>query len=412
MTERVVVTGLGVVSCVGNDPTAFWDALIHGRSGIGPITAFDATPFKTRIAGEVKNFAFDPKTGKRMERFTQFAVRAAEQALGQAGLLELLAQGQLNPQRVGAVVGTGIGGFPFLEAEHAKFLAKGPGKFHPLTVPIIITNMASANISIQFGLKGPNYTISNACSTGNHALISAMDCIRLGRADVMVAGGVESTISPFALDGYIQLRALSTHNDDPTTASRPFSRDRDGFVLAEGGGVLVLESLSHAQKRGAHILAEMAGGGMSADAYHITAPEESGSGAAQAMLEALKDAKLPPEAIGYINAHGTSTPLNDAIETTAIKAVFGAHAYRAPVSSIKSMVGHALGGASGIEAVACVLTLQNNLIPPTINLNDPDPALDLDYVPNTAREAKPQAVMSNAFAFGGHNGVVIFSRWA
>ncbi|MDH4224521.1 MAG: beta-ketoacyl-ACP synthase II [Deltaproteobacteria bacterium] len=414
--EKVVVTGLGAVSCLGNTADEFWDGLIHGRSGISAINMFDSSLYSTRIAGEVKGFVFQGRNPKRLERFSQFAVTAAAEALAQAGLLEgqgedVRLAGSINPFRVGVSVGSGIGGFPFLEKEHAKFLSRGAGKFHPLTVPIIISNMAAANTAIQFGLQGPNFSLTTACATGNNSLAAALDCLRLGRAEVMVAGGVESTLSPFALNGYIQLKALSTRNEDPAGASRPFSRDRDGFVLAEGGGVLVLETLTHAKRRGAVILAELAGVGLSADAYHLTAPDPEAGGAAEAIRGALRDAGLDKESVDYINAHGTSTPLNDATETLAIKQVFGGGAKSLMVSSIKSMVGHCLGGASGLEAVCSVKTLVEGLIPPTINLHDPDPALDLDYVPNQVREARPRVVLSNAFGFGGHNAVAVFSRF-
>ncbi|HUJ74993.1 MAG TPA: beta-ketoacyl-ACP synthase II [bacterium] len=409
--ERVVVTGLGVVSCVGNDVPTFWRALTEGKSGIGLATSIDTEGLGTRIAGEVKDFTFDAKLAKRMDRFAQFAFAAAHQALEQAGLLPEtgLAQG-VDPTRIGVCIGTGIGGEPFLEAQHAKFLEKGPGRFHPLTVPIIIANMASANVAIHYKLQGPNLCVSTACATGNHSIGVALDLIRHGRADAMLAGGTEAVITRFSIDGYGQLRALSTRNDDPQGASRPFSAGRDGFVLAEGCGVLLLEGRSHAQKRGAQILAEVAGFGMSSDAYHLTAPEPQARGAVQAMQLALQDARLAPEHVQYINAHGTSTPLNDALETLAIKHVFGGHAKRLAVSSIKSMLGHSLGGSAGLEAVASVLTLRDGLLPPTINLHEPDPELDLDYVPNQAREQPVLALLSNSFAFGGHNAVVAFTR--
>ena len=408
--ERVVVTGLGVVSCIGHDVATFWHSLIEGVAGIGRIAAFDPTPYKSQIAGEVRDFDFDPRAAKRLARFAQFALSASGQALDQAGL-STNGEGSVDLARVGVSVGTGAGGFPFLEKEHAKFLDRGAGKFHPLTVPIVISNMAAANVAMRYGLRGPNLCISTACATGNHSIGNALDLIRLGRADVMVAGGTEAVISPFSLNGYIQLRALSTRNDDPPKASRPFSIGRDGFVLAEGAGVLVLESLSHAEKRGAPILAELLGFGMNSDAYHLTAPHPAAEGAASAMELAMKDAKLEPQAIDYISAHGTSTPLNDALETAAIKQVFGDHASKLAISSVKSMVGHSLGASAGIEAVAAVLTLMQGVLPPTINLDEPDPELDLDYVPNTAREADVKTVMSNSLAFGGHNAVVIFGKF-
>jgi len=408
--ERVVVTGLGVVSCIGNDVSTFWSALTGGVSGIARIAAFDPAGLATQIAGEVKGFDFDAKLGKRMDRFTQFAMSAGRQALAQAGLLPESAGGS-DPERIGVCVGSGIGGMPFLEAQHARFLERGPGRFHPLTVPIIIPNMAAANLAIHHRLQGPNLCISTACATGNHNIGAALDLIRLGRADAMVAGGTESTITSFSLDGYSQLKALSTRNDDPAGASRPFSAGRDGFVLAEGAGVLVLESLTHARKRGAAILAEVAGFGLTSDAHHLTAPHPDAHGAAQAMRLALADARLNPEQVDYINAHGTSTPLNDAQETLAIKSLFGGRARSVPVSSIKSMVGHGLGAAAGLEAVASVLAIRHGLIPPTINLHEPDPELDLDFVPNRARERPVAAVLSNSFAFGGHNAVLAFRKF-
>ncbi len=408
--ERVVVTGLGVVSCVGNDVPAFWDALTHGRSGIAPITAFDPARLGVKIAGEIKDFAFDGKLAKRMDRFAQIGFAAAREALAQAGLDGNDGGGAAAPERVGVAIGTGIGGEPFLEGQYGRFLERGPGKFHPLTVPIVIANMASANVAIQYGFAGPNLCISTACATGNHNIGAATDLIRLGRADVMLAGGTESVITAFSVDGYHQLRALSTRNDTPQTASRPFSRERDGFVLAEGAGVVVLESLSHARRRGAEILAEVAGYGINADAYHLTAPHPDGAGAVQAMRLALQDAALNPEDVSYINAHGTSTPLNDALETAAVRTIWGEQARQVPISSIKSMVGHSLGGAAGLEAVACVMAIRSGVIPPTINLDDPDPDLDLDYVPLTAREQPVQVALSNSFAFGGHNAVVAFRK--
>ncbi|MDH4246745.1 MAG: beta-ketoacyl-ACP synthase II [Deltaproteobacteria bacterium] len=411
--ERVVVTGVGVVSCVGNDTATFWNALCSGRSGLARVTSFDPSGLTSQIAGEVKGIQFDPRQGKRMARFSQLAFIASREALRHAGLTDAKdgLQG-IAPEDIGVSVGTGIGGEPFLEEQYAKFLEKGPGRFHPLTVPIVISNMASANVAIHYGLTGPNLTLSTACATGNHSIGSAMDQILAGRAQAMLAGGCESTITPFAMDGYAQLKALSTRNDDPQGASRPFSRGRDGFVLAEGAGVIVLESLSHARRRGATIYAELAGQGLSADATHLTAPHPQGRGAAQAIRQALKDASMNAEEVDYINAHGTSTLLNDALETRAIKEVFGSHAKRLAISSIKSMVGHSLGAAAGLEAVACVLALHHGLIPPTINLHEPDPELDLDYVPNVAREQRLNAVLSNSFAFGGHNAVLAFRRFA
>ncbi|MFI5399989.1 MAG: beta-ketoacyl-ACP synthase II [SAR324 cluster bacterium] len=410
--ERVVVTGLGVVSCVGTDVPSFWEALTAGRSGIDRIQSFDPTGLATQIAGEVRGFALDAKLGKRMDRFAQFAMSAAQQALTQAGLVpEGGGAAHVDPARIGVCIGAGIGGEPFLEIQHAKFLEKGPGRFHPLTIPIVIANMASANVAIHAQLQGPNLCVSTACATGNHSIGIALDLIRCGRADAMLAGGTEAVITAFSLDGYSQLRALSRRNDDPKGASRPFSRGRDGFVLAEGAGVLLMESLTHARKRGADILAEVAGFGMTSDAYHLTAPHPEGRGAIQAMRLALQDAGLNPQDVDYINAHGTSTELNDALETRAVKALFGGHARRVAISSIKSMVGHSLGGSAGLEAVASVLTVRHGVLPPTINLTEPDPELDLDYVPLAARRQAVNAMLSNSFAFGGHNAVVAFKRF-
>jgi 3-oxoacyl-[acyl-carrier-protein] synthase II len=407
--ERVVVTGLGVISAIGLDVPSFWKSLVNGVSGIRRITHFDPSPLEVQIAAEAVGFTFDAREAKRLERFSQFAVSASEQALVQAGLRP--GEDGTDLARTGVSMGTGIGGFPFQNAQHRRFLERGPRKFHPLTVPIIIPNMAAANVAIRFGLNGPNICVVTACATGNHSLGQAMDIIRLGRADVMIAGGTEAAICAFAVDGFHQIGALSTRNDDPARASRPFSKSRDGFVLGEGCGALVLESLTHAERRGATILAELAGFGMTCDAYHLTAPDPKGEGARQAMLGALADAKLNPTQIDYINAHGTSTPLNDQLETLAIKRTFSEAAPSIPISSIKSMIGHSLGAAAALEAVACVLTLLHQTIPPTINLDEPDPELDLDYVPNQARAAKVKTVMSNSFAFGGQNAVTVFRKW-
>ncbi|MEO6462148.1 MAG: beta-ketoacyl-ACP synthase II [Candidatus Eisenbacteria bacterium] len=410
--RRVVVTGLGVCAPNGVGIENYWSALIEGRSGVGPIAAFDASALRSRIAGEVLSFVpedhITAKTAKRTARFTQLAVASALEAVRHAGLSGDAAAEARGDAAV--VVGSGIGAFDFFEREHIPFLEKGPGRFHPLTVPIVIPNAAAGTIAMEIGCHGPNFCVTSACASGAHSIGTAFDLIRNGRANVALAGATESTISPFAVDGYCQLRALSTRNDDPAGASRPFSRDRDGFVIAEGAGILVLEELEHAKKRGAPILAELAGYGASADAHHMTAPEPEARGAVRAMRAALEDAKLAPEAIGLVNAHGTSTPLNDVIETMAIKTVFGAHARGLAVNATKSMTGHALGGAPALEAVAAVLMLSRGVIHPTINLHDPDPQCDLDYVPLVAREAKLDAVMSNSFGFGGHNAVLVFRR--
>ena len=412
--RRVVVTGLGVCAPNGVGIESYWRALIEGRSGVGPISAFDASSLRSRIAGEVRDFVAEdhipPKTAKRTARFAQLAVAAALEAARQAGLMADDAATEEARREAAVVVGSGIGAFDFFEREHIPFLEKGPGRFHPLTVPIVIPNAAAGTIAMELGSQGPNFCVTSACASGANSIGTALDLVRSGRAEVALAGASESTISPFAIDGYCQLRALSTRNDDPAGASRPFSRDRDGFVIAEGGGILVLEEREHALKRGVTILAELAGYGASADAHHMTAPEPEAKGAVRAMKAALEDARMAPETIGLVNAHGTSTPLNDVIETGAIKNVFGAHAKKLAVNATKSMTGHALGGAPALEAVASVLMLARGILHPTINLHDPDPQCDLDYVPLVAREQRVEAVMSNSFGFGGHNAVLVFRR--
>jgi len=414
MTQRrIVVTGLGVCAPNGTGVDPYWRALSAGRSGVRPIAAFDASHLRSRIAGEVIDFdavaLITAKTARRNARFSQLALGAALEAVASAGLAGDDAADVRD--RAAIIVGSGIGGFDFFEREHVPFLEQGPGKFHPLTVPLVIPNAAAGSIAMELGIHGPNFCVTSACASGANSIGTALDLIRSGRADVALAGAAESTISPFAIDGYCQLRALSTRNDDPAGASRPFSRDRDGFVIAEGAGVLVLEELEHARRRGAAILAELAGYGASADAYHLTAPQPEAKGAVRAMRAALDDARLTPEAIGLVNAHGTSTLLNDRVETGAIKTVFGDHVRRLAVHSTKSMTGHTLGAAAALEAIASVLTLSRGMIHPTINLHDPDPECDLDYVPLVAREAKVGAVMSNSFGFGGHNAVLVFRRF-
>ena len=409
MSRSVVVTGVGVCAANGTGVPAFWDAIVHGTSGIGPITAFDPGQLRSRIAGEVTDFAPEKhvpaRTLERLARFSQLALIAALEALEQAGIAK-------GPERedVAIVIGSGIGGFDMLEREHETFLNKGPGRFSPLTVPMIIPNMAAGTLAIETACHGINLCLSTACATGAHSIGTALDLIRADRADVAVAGAAESTISPFAVDGYCQLRALSTRNDEPQRASRPFDADRDGFVIAEGAGVLVLESQEHARRRGSEPLAELAGYGASSDGYHLTAPDPEGDGAVRAMRAALDDAQLSTDQVDVVNAHGTSTPLNDVIETTAIKRVFGDHASRLMIHSTKSMIGHALGASSAIEAVVAVKTLNQGIVHPTVNLERPDPACDLDYVPGDARKVKARSVMSNAFAFGGQNAVLVFSR--
>jgi 3-oxoacyl-[acyl-carrier-protein] synthase II len=411
MTRRVVITGLGAVTPLGNDVPTTWGNVIAGQSGAGPITQFDTTGYKTRFACEVKDFDVTPLVGKkearRMDRFTQFAVAAAKQALDDSGL-------RVAPDeswRAGVFIGTGIGGIGTLESEIRQLTAKGPDRISPFLVPMMLPDTAASQVAIQFGLRGPNMAVVTACASGNNAIGEAADCIRRDAADVMLAGGAEAAVIPIAVGGFSNMTAISSRNDAPERASRPFDNERDGFVIGEGAAVLVLEEAEHARARGARIYGEVLGYGSSADAYHVTAPEEKGTGAAVAMQAALKQAGLRPAQIDYINAHGTSTPLNDKSETAAIKTVFGEAAYTVPISSTKSMTGHLLGAAGAIEALFCVKVINEGLIPPTINYEHPDPECDLDYVPNTPRRKQVSVVMSNSFGFGGHNAVVIFSRY-
>jgi 3-oxoacyl-[acyl-carrier-protein] synthase II len=424
---------MGAITPIGNSVEEFKNALIAGRSGIGPITQFDTTGFDVRIAGEVKNFNasewMDKKDGRKMARFSQFAVAAAAQALDQAGLLETdpdyvteagaatlpLAQGKrlkADPQRVGIVLGNGIGGFEIVSESFRKLHDNGPRRMLPLTVPMMIGNEAAGNISMIFGAQGPAYTQVTACASGADALGQALDLIRSGRVDVVIAGGTESCIVPFAVGGFQMLKALSTkHNDEPEKASRPFSADRDGFVLGEAAGVLILESEEHAKKRSAQILAEFAGYGGTADAYHITSPDPSGEGGGRAIKLALEDSGLKPEDVQYYNAHGTSTEINDVTETKMLKYAFGDHAYKLKISSTKSMTGHCVAGGGGIEAIACILAIRDGFFPPTINLDTPDSECDLDYVPNKVQYGTITAAASGNLGFGGHNGVVVFKKY-
>jgi len=411
MTRRVVITGLGAVTPVGNQVSTMWDNLLAGKAGAGLITLFDVAAFQTKFACEVKGFdataVIGKKEARRMDRFTQFAVVAAHQAL----LDSTLVVNAANTARIGVYIGTGIGGIGTLETELRLLVAKGPDRVSPFLVPMMLPDTAAGQVAIQFGLRGPNMAIVTACASGNNAIGEATECIRRGAADVMVAGGAEAGITPLSLAGFNNMTAISTHNAVPTQASRPFDKERDGFVIGEGSGMLVIEELEHARARGAKIYGEILGYGATADAYHITAPEEHGAGAVRAMQAALQQAGLQPDQIDYINAHGTSTPLNDRSETLAIKTVFGEAAYRIPISSTKSMTGHLLGAAGAVEAVICARVLTDAIIPPTINYEHPDPACDLDYVPNTARPAAIKTIMSNSFGFGGHNAVLIFSRY-
>lgn len=412
MSKRVVVTGLGVISPVGNDVQTTWQALVAGRSGVGPITHFDASKFETRFAAEVKGFdpaaLFGRKDARRMDRFTQFAVAAAGQALADAGL-------QVTPEnapRIGCIFGSGVGGIGTILAEVKVMYDKGADRVSPFLVPMMLADTAPGQIAIQYGLKGPNMAIVTACASSANAIGEATETIRRGAADVVVSGGAEAGIVPLAVAGFNVMTAISRRNDAPQKASRPFDANRDGFVIGEGGAALVLESLEHAQARGARIYAEVLGYGASADAYHITAPQESGEGAAQAMRAALAQSGLIPQDIGYLNAHGTSTLLNDKSETAAIKQVFGPAARRLAISSTKSMTGHLLGAAGALEALVCVKALQAGILPPTINYETPDPECDLDYVPNTARHVPIRAAMSNSFGFGGHNACLVFGLYA
>ncbi len=403
---RVVVTGIGCVTPIGTGKDAFWNNLISGKSGVGRITHFDPTNFSCQIAAEVKDFDpslyMDKKDSRRIVRFIQFAIAAAKIAIADAKL-SITPE---NADRAGTLIGSGIGGIAFLEEQARALFEKGPDKCSPFMVPWMITNMAAGQVSIFLGLKGPNSCTVTACATGTNSIGDAARIIERGDADIMVAGGAEASISPLGIAGFAAARALSTRNNDPEHASRPFDRERDGFVMGEGAGIVVLESLEHAVRRGATIYAELAGYGMSGDAHHITAPAPGGEGAIRAMALAIKDAGLKPEDIDHINAHGTSTDLNDKYETMAIKTLFGGRAKKIAVSSNKSMVGHMLGAAGAVEFISTVLTLKNDIVPPTINLENPDPECDLDYVPGKARKMLVRAAISNSFGFGGHNAVI------
>lgn len=408
--RRVVITGLGTLNSLGNDVASSWSAACAGRSGIGPVTLFDATDYETRIAGEVKGFdpvaRFGRKDARRMARLTQLALAAAEEALADAGL----GQPSAARNRAGVIVGSGMGALDPIHEAADTLRERGPRKLSPFFVPMMLADTPAAVISITYGLTGPNMAVYSACATGNNALGEAAAAIRRGAADIMIAGGTEACILPLAMAGFSVMGAISTRNDEPERASRPFDAGRDGFVVAEGAALLVLEERDHALARGAAIHGEFLGYGSSADAYHITMPGEAGQGAAQSMRAALLDAGLPTDAIDYINAHGTSTPLNDRAETAAIKSLFGERAYGIPVSSTKSMTGHMLGAGGSMEAIFCLMALRDGVIPPTINYEEPDPTCDLDYVPNTPRAADLRIAMSNAFGLGGHNATIILGR--
>ncbi|MFT3870182.1 MAG: beta-ketoacyl-ACP synthase II [Nibricoccus sp.] len=409
-SQRVVVTGLGAIASIGHDVDTFWKNILAGQCGIDRVTQFDPTNYACQIGAEVRDWQpeqfMDPKEARRNDRYTQFGFIAAKQAFKDSGLDMAKEDGD----RVGVIIGSGIGGMYTYESQLKNLFEKGPRKVSPFTIPSLIGNICSGLYAIEIGARGPNFGVVSACATATHALGEAMHVIRRGDADVMIAGGAEAAITPFAYASFCSMKAMSTRNDDPKTASRPFSLGRDGFIMGEGAGIMVLESLEHAQKRGAKIYCEIAGYGASCDAFHITQPDPDGKGLALAMRSALKSAGVAPEAIDYLNAHGTSTPYNDKFETLAIKKVFGDHAKKMAISSTKSMTGHLLGAAGGIESIICVKALENQIMPATINLHEPDPECDLDYVPNTARPAKLTTVQSNNLGFGGQNSSVVFRK--
>jgi 3-oxoacyl-[acyl-carrier-protein] synthase II len=412
LTRRVVVTGVGLICGVGNNADEVWRALLAGKSGVETITGFDASLFACRIAAEVKNF--DPlqfvekKEARKMARFIHLAIAAADEALHMANYK---VENEDMAERTGVDIGSGIGGFDIIEREHSNLLNGGPRKISPFFIPAAIVNLAAGQVSMRHKAKGPNEATCTACTTSAHSIGDAARIIKYGDADVMIAGGSEAAITPMGVGGFAAMRALSTRNDDPHHASRPWDKDRDGFVIGEGAGILILEELEHAKQRGAQIIAEVVGYGMSADAYHITQPAEDGDGGYRVMRNGLRDAGIKPEQLGYVNAHGTSTPLGDEIEATAIKRAFGEHAYKMAVSSTKSMTGHLLGGAGGLEAGITVLALRDQIVPPTMNLDSPGEGCDLDFVPNTARKVTMDYAMSNSFGFGGTNGCLVFRRW-
>ena len=410
-TRRVVVTGLGTLSPVGNTADEFWSSLLQGRSGVGLITRFDTTGYPTRIAGEVRNFDpldfVDKKEARRLDPYLQYAVASSAMAVQDAAL----DTSKVDGTRFGVLIGSGIGGISTLLQSHKDLLDKGPDRVSPFFIPMLIANMASGLVSMRFGAKGPNSAVVTACATGNHAIGDSFRIIQRGDADIMIAGGSEAIIVPLTIAGFCSMKAMSTRNDEPTKAMRPFDATRDGFVAGEGAGILVLESLDHAVKRDARIYAEIIGYGMTGDAHHMTAPDPEGDGAARSMAAAVRDAGLDVSAVGYINAHGTSTQYNDKFETIAIKRVFGDHARRLAVSSTKSMTGHLLGAAGGIEAIATVLALHHGVLPPTINYETPDPDCDLDYIPNQARKQDVEVALSNAFGFGGTNATLAFRAY-
>ncbi|MCM8767787.1 MAG: beta-ketoacyl-ACP synthase II [Candidatus Omnitrophica bacterium] len=408
--KRVVVTGLGLVTSIGNDVKTTWENLINGISGVDKIKSFDVSSYETQIGAEVKNFNLEnihPKEKRKMDTFVQFAIKATDEAIKDSGL-EFSEEEKNN---VGVIIGAGIGGLRIIEQQHKILLEQGPNRVSPFLIPMLIPDIASGHIAILYGFKGVNFCTVSACASGAHALAISLNLIRSGVADVIISGGTESCITPLGLAGFCSMKALSRRNNEPQKASRPFDKERDGFVMGEGAGVVILESLEHAKKRNANIYCEFVGAGMSCDAYHITAPDTDGYGAYLSMKYALLDAKVNPDDVDYINAHGTSTPLNDKSETLAIKKLFGQNAYKIPISSIKSMIGHTLGAAGAIEFISTCLTLKTNIIPPTINYEYPDPECDLDYVPNVAREKEVKVAISNSFGFGGHNVTLVIKKF-
>ncbi|MBO5791148.1 MAG: beta-ketoacyl-ACP synthase II [Lentisphaeria bacterium] len=413
--RRVVVTGCGVISCVGNDVKTFWDAVVNGRCGLGPVTRFDVSEYRTRIAGEVKDFNvcdyLSFKESKRMDLFCHYAIAAADEAMKQAGLPVNGEWGNVDPDRVGVLVSSGIGGLETITEQAKTLFDKGPARISPLLIPMMISDISSGNISIRYGARGPNMAIVTACATGCHSIGESYWMVARDDADIMICGGAEASISKLGIAGFCAEKAMSTRNDDPLHASRPFDRDRDGFVMSEGSGVLILEELEHAKKRGATILAEVIGYGLSGDGYHITSPAPDGNGGARAMKMAMKHAGIAPEQISYINAHGTSTELNDKFETLAIKGALGEAAKSVAVSSTKGVTGHGLGAAGGFESIVCVQSIINNVVPPTINYETPDPECDLDVTPNTAREMEVKVALNSNLGFGGHNGALLFSKF-
>lgn len=412
MEKRVVITGVGAVTCVGNNVSDTWNSLLNGRSGIRKVTRFDASRYKTQIGGEVKNFDFSPympeKEARRLDLFCHYAIAASDEALANAGIPKDLST--LDPKRVGVLVGSGIGGLKTLEDQNSILFTRGPERISPLLIPMMIGDMASGSLSMRYGAKGPNFGIVTACATACHSIGEASWIIRRGDADIMICGGTEATIVPIGYAGFCSMKAMSTRNAEPEKASRPFDAERDGFVMSEGSGILILEDYEHAKKRGAEIIAELVGYGASADAYHITSPAPDGSGAAEAIRVAMAHAKLNPEDISYINAHGTSTPLNDKYETMSIKSALGDYARKVMISSTKGTMGHSLGAAGGIETIVCALAIKTGKIPPTINYENPDPDCDLDYTPNLAREAQVNVAMNLNLGFGGHNAAVILKK--